>query len=80
MDYTVIGDTVNLAQRMESNSEIDGLMVSQYTWDLIKDFAEGEDGGPIKVKGKGEDIHIYRVKSITLPQWDADHVKRGHPG
>ena len=79
MDYTVIGDTVNLAQRMESNSEIGGLMASQYTWDLIKDFAEGEDGGPIKVKGKSEDIHICRVKSITPPQRDADHVKRGAP-
>jgi len=54
MDYTAIGDTVNLASRMESMATPGGVLVSENTHRLVRDFFEFESLGKIEVKGKKE--------------------------
>ncbi|MEA3232090.1 MAG: adenylate/guanylate cyclase domain-containing protein, partial [Thermodesulfobacteriota bacterium] len=54
MDYTAIGDTVNLASRMESMATPGGVLVSENTHRLARDFFEFESLGKIEVKGKKE--------------------------
>jgi class 3 adenylate cyclase len=54
--YDIWGDTVNIASRMESNSEIGKVNISQFTYEKLKedpDF-EFESRGMIEVKGKGK--------------------------
>ena len=52
MDYTAVGDTTNLAARMESKAKPGTIILSENTQKLVKDFFELEAIGEITVKGK----------------------------
>jgi class 3 adenylate cyclase len=51
--YDLWGDTVNLANRMESQGELGRIQVSETTWALLRDDYELQERGRIEVKGKG---------------------------
>jgi PAS domain S-box-containing protein len=61
MDYSVIGDTVNLAARLESVAKGDEVIVSQMTYNQITDRFWFEERPPVQVKGKEKPIRIYNV-------------------
>ena len=54
MDYTAVGDTTNLASRMESAAKPGSILVSSNTHRLVRDFFELQSRGKIEVKGKEE--------------------------
>ncbi len=54
MDYTAVGDTTNLASRMESMADPGGIVVSAHTQRLAKEFFEFVSLGKVEVKGKKE--------------------------
>jgi len=51
--YDIWGDTVNVASRMESNSDAGKINISENTYQLIKDHFDCEYRGEIDVKNKG---------------------------
>jgi class 3 adenylate cyclase/tetratricopeptide (TPR) repeat protein len=59
MDYTAVGDTTNLASRMESAASPGNVLVSKNTHRLVKDFFEFEIPSEIDVKGKDELQEAY---------------------
>jgi adenylate cyclase len=61
MSYTVLGSAVNLAQRLESNAPVNGILVSQRTHDLVKDQIRTGPPREIKVKGFDSCICVYDV-------------------
>jgi adenylate cyclase len=61
MDYTIIGKTVNLASRLESNADINQILISDDTYELIRDEIDCREGGKIRVKGIHRDITTYYV-------------------
>lgn len=65
MDYTAIGDTTNLASRLESLAEPGTVLVSDATARLVRGFFTMEQRGPFTVKGKNEPIDPYEVHSAN---------------
>jgi class 3 adenylate cyclase len=61
MDYTAVGDTTNLASRMESTAEPGRIVLSSHTHKLVRDFFEFNDLGYIEVKGKQEFQEIFEL-------------------
>ncbi len=64
MDYTVIGDNVNLASRLCDSAGKNGLyniLITESTFKLVKDKIIYKEVEPIKVKGKEKPIKIYEV-------------------
>lgn len=61
MDYTVIGDTVNIAARLESVAGPGEVIITEKTRSMLDDIFLMEHRQPVKVKGKSEPIQIYKV-------------------
>jgi class 3 adenylate cyclase/tetratricopeptide (TPR) repeat protein len=61
MDFTAIGDTVNLAARMEQMADPGGVLVSDDTHRAAADFFEWDAVGELAVKGKVGPVPAYRV-------------------
>lgn len=61
LNYTAVGDTVNLAARMEQTAQPGTVQITANTYKLVAPLFECESLGLIEVKGKSEPIPTYRV-------------------
>ncbi|MEW6666810.1 MAG: adenylate/guanylate cyclase domain-containing protein [Thermodesulfobacteriota bacterium] len=61
MDYTVIGDPVNVASRLESIAQPNQILIGEETYRLVKDRFRIREVGRRKVKGRSSEISVYEV-------------------
>jgi class 3 adenylate cyclase len=64
MEYTVIGDTVNLASRLEATAEPGTILVSEETFYRTRHVVNYATLPPVKVKGIPEPVQAYRPQGL----------------
>ena len=65
MDFTAIGDTANVAARLQQAAEPGTILLSEATRRLAQSFARLEPVGPLTLKGKGEPMAAYRLLGVS---------------
>lgn len=61
MDYTAIGDNVNIASRLQSMAKGEQILVSRRIFEATENCFEFKEVGLVKVKGKKEPIEVFEV-------------------
>ena len=76
MNYTMMGDTVNVAARLESSAKLYGvyIQVAENTYKKVKDEFEWRTLDYVRVKGKKVPVHVYELLS-EKGQLDDDTAK-----
>ncbi len=63
-NYTAIGDTVNLAERLQAAARNGQILLNKTTYDLIADQVLAEQLPPIHVKGRAQAVEVYELKGL----------------
>ena len=61
MDYTVIGDAVNVASRLENIAKSNQILIGEETYQLVKNKFRIQMIGKKSIKGKSYPIKVYEV-------------------
>jgi adenylate cyclase len=70
LDYTVIGNGVNLASRLESNAKPNSILISEDTYLHVRSEINCSKNNTIKVKGVSYPVQTYKVEGLMMNQAD----------
>ena len=80
LDYTVLGNGVNLASRLESMAEANQILISENTHNLINENIESQFFSEITAKGKAHPVKAYQVSGIVSKKIKEDVIKASEEG
>lgn len=61
LDYTVIGDTVNVAQRLQGAAKPNQILVASTIYEQAKQSFSFQEIGPVQLKNKAKPVTVYEV-------------------
>jgi adenylate cyclase len=62
LEYTVLGDTVNTASRLESAAEVNTVLIGEATRDAVGEHFVVQEMGELQLKGKAQRVRAYKVQ------------------
>jgi class 3 adenylate cyclase/tetratricopeptide (TPR) repeat protein len=63
MDYTAVGDTTNVAARLQQAAEPGSIVIGETTHRLVADYFDTRPLGELSVRGKAKSIHAWTVEA-----------------
>ena len=76
MEYTAIGDAINLAARMEQTAQVGTIQISDETYKLVAPFFDVESLGEVEVKGKSAPIQDVSCAGSQIHAWAVAWTRR----
>jgi class 3 adenylate cyclase len=73
MHYTVVGDPVNVASRLQTAAGPGQILVDELTHDRVSPIVASQDLGSLRLAGKGDWVHAFNVLALQT-------VEHGQPG
>ena len=70
MDYTAIGDTVNVSERLESLAKAGQVLISEQIYEHVKDRFQAEYIGELALKGRQDKVKAFALKWQTSRKAD----------
>jgi adenylate cyclase len=67
LEYTVMGDTVNTASRLEGKADLNSVLISEATRHAIGEAFVVQEMGDFQLKGKAQLVHTYKVLGRAQP-------------
>jgi class 3 adenylate cyclase len=64
-NFTAIGDTVNLASRLQTRAEGGQVLINSSTYALVKEHVQVQPLGQIQVKGKAVPVEVFLLLNVT---------------
>jgi Adenylate cyclase, family 3 (some proteins contain HAMP domain) len=68
MEYTAIGDAVNLARRLQESAQPGQVLISQETWERVRNRVRVNALPAILVKGRQNPVRIFELVGIEDEQ------------
>jgi adenylate cyclase len=65
MDFTAVGDTVNLASRLQGLSHDSQILISSATYELVAPHIKATPIGELRVKNRTEAVMTYEVMELV---------------
>jgi adenylate cyclase len=66
MNFTAVGDTVNVAARLQSIADKGQILVSRVVYEETQDFIFGRSRGLLPVKGRRESVDVYEISNTLF--------------
>lgn len=67
MKYTAIGDSVNVAARLQASAGPGQILVDETTYEAVRELVVAQDVGTLRLPGHTEWVHAYNVVALTAP-------------
>ena len=80
LDYTVLGNGVNLASRLESSANSNEILISENTYNLVKNEIKCNYYDKIQVKGKSHPIKTFQVVRKVQSQKESQRINATSEG
>lgn len=82
---TVVGDSVNVAARLESAAQPGEVLISRSTFGQVRGIYDVEDTGELALKGRSETVRAYRAlrkrpRAFPAPSWGVEGIETAMAG